>query len=74
MLLQRIKGFNDLVRILSTMCRICAEPDDQMSFNAAVCLGRLCCPDDNARARLKLVVDDSHDSHMRAEVCHTTTH
>ena len=65
---QKLKGFPELVLILSTMCLTSDVAEDPMSFNAAVCLGRLCCPDDNAKYRLKKVIDCSQNSHMKAEV------
>ena len=65
-----MKVIPDLVKILSVMSKK-QDPEDRMSFDAAVCLGRMCVYDENGKDRLKLVIDKSDNTHMKAEVITT---
>jgi len=64
---QSITTFPELVKVLSHFC--CnPDPDDQISFEAAVLLGRLCVSDDNAKFKLKQSLEYSEDTHVKAKV------
>lgn len=61
-----ITTFPELVKVLSHFC--CnPDPDDQISFEAAVLLGRLCVSDDNAKFKLKQSLEYSEDTHVKAK-------
>ena len=49
------------------MCRG-REPDDTVSFDAAVCLGRLCVRDKHAQDKLVSVLKDTQNTRIRAQV------
>ena len=59
--------FPELVKVLSLLCK---NPDaaDNVSFRAAVCLGKLCVHDKNAQGKLSQVLQETKDTHIRAEV------
>ena len=59
--------FKDLSRVLSLLCK-CEDADDEISFHAAVTLGKLCVVDENARLKLKGMFERSEDTHKRAQV------
>ncbi|XP_076072539.1 uncharacterized protein LOC143044417 isoform X2 [Mytilus galloprovincialis] len=61
-----INTFPELVKVLSHFC--CnPDPDDQISFEASVLLGRLCVSDENARFKLKQSLEFSNDTHVKAK-------
>ncbi|KAL8600891.1 hypothetical protein ACOMHN_045029 [Nucella lapillus] len=62
-----IPTFLELVKVLSHLCRN-PDPDDQIAFDSAVLLGRLCVRDASAQARLLQSLRDSPDTHIRAKV------
>ncbi|KAK7507498.1 hypothetical protein BaRGS_00001433, partial [Batillaria attramentaria] len=61
-----IPTFIELVKVLSHFC--CnPDPEDQIAFESAVLLGRLCVRDANAEARLVKAVEEPTDTHMKAK-------
>ena len=44
------------------------NPEDELSFQAAVCLGKLCVVDSNAVAKLRMVMETTTNTHDRAQV------
>ena len=64
---QSITTFPELVKVLSHFC--CnPDPDDQISFEAAVLLGRLCVSDENGKFKLKQSLEYNEDTHVKAKV------
>ena len=59
--------FPELVKVLSLLCKN-PDPGDNVSFRAAVCLGKLCVHDKNAQEKLSQVLQETKDTHVRAEV------
>lgn len=64
---KRMKTFKDVVRVLSLLCK-CSDPEDKISFHAAVALGKMCVMDDNATRKLRGMFDKSQNAHRKAEV------
>ena len=64
---KRLATFKDLSRILSLLC-VSDDPRDEISFHAAVSLGKMCVADDNAKNKLREMLAASTDTHQRAEV------
>ncbi|XP_048248780.1 uncharacterized protein LOC124122889 isoform X3 [Haliotis rufescens] len=58
--------FPELVKILSHFCRN-PDPEDPISFEAAVLLGRLCVADANGKEKLKKALTESTDSHIKSK-------
>ena len=48
-------SFPELAKILSLMC-LSDDPKDNISLDAAVCLGKLCVADENAKNKLRQIV------------------
>ena len=65
--LQKAEVFPELVKVLSLLCKN-SDSTDVVSFRAAVCLGKLCVQDKNAQEKLSQVLEQTHDTHIRAEV------
>ena len=65
--LQKHYSFPELAKILSLFC-LSDDPEDNISLDAAVCLGKLCVADPNAKAKLCQIVQESKDTHVKAEV------
>ena len=53
--------------MLSHFCRN-PDPEDQIAFDSAVLLGRLCVRDASAEARLMKALEETSDSHIKAKV------
>lgn len=53
--------------MLSHFCRN-PDPEDQISLDAAILLGKLCVADNNAKVKLKLSLEYNTDSHVKAKV------
>lgn len=71
-LLQTVPTFLELVKVLSHFCRN-PDPEDQIAFDSAVLLGRLCVRDASAEARLMKALEEPSDSHIKAKVgAHTS--
>ncbi|XP_067672205.1 uncharacterized protein [Haliotis asinina] len=58
--------FPELVKILSHFCGN-PDPEDPISFEAAVLLGRLCVADANGKQKLKNALTESTDSHIKSK-------
>ena len=62
-----MKCFPDLSEILSLLC-FSEDPNDPLSLNSAILLGKLCVVDENATTKLRQVIADSKDTHVKAQV------
>ncbi|CAL1526331.1 unnamed protein product [Lymnaea stagnalis] len=61
-----LPSFSELAKVLSHICQN-PDPDDMNSFIAAVCMGQLCIKDEHAHKRLVQAVEDSKDTHIKAQ-------
>ncbi|XP_064618168.1 LOW QUALITY PROTEIN: uncharacterized protein LOC135482224 [Liolophura sinensis] len=58
-------SFPELVKVLSHFCR---NPDpDEIAFDAAILLGKMCVADKYAKARLKSALHQDYDTHHKAK-------
>ncbi|KAK6187104.1 hypothetical protein SNE40_005199 [Patella caerulea] len=61
-----ISAFTELVKVLSHFC--CnPDPDDPISIEAAVLIGKLCVSDINAKTKLSTALSETDDSHLKAK-------
>ncbi|XP_052764355.1 uncharacterized protein LOC128206119 isoform X3 [Mya arenaria] len=67
---KKIPSFPELVKVLSHFCQN-PDPDDQIAFDAAVLLGKLCVLDENAKARLLRSLNHTSDTHVKAKALET---
>ena len=67
LILQTVPNFLELVKVLSHFCRN-PDPEDQIAFDSAVLLGRLCVRDASAEARLMKALEEPSGSHIKAKV------
>ena len=59
--------FSELVKVLTYLCKN-PDPADTISFDAAVCLGKLCVFDDSPVWRLRKAVVETKDTHLTSRV------
>ena len=72
---QSSESFPELATFLSYLC-LNPEPGDQTSILAAVCLGKLCIADDNAKRKLRQLLEQKQTSsqdkaQVRTGKCHS---
>ncbi|CAH1794759.1 unnamed protein product [Owenia fusiformis] len=61
---KRLPAFSQLRDVLVHICKN-PDPADMLSFDAAVCLGKLCEPLQVAKDRLLRILDETKDTHHR---------
>ncbi len=64
---QKLPSFPELAKILSVLC-LSDDPEDCISLDASVCLGKLCVADVNAKSKLRQLLRENPDHYIRAEV------